>query len=99
MTIRAVLIAIPIVVLGWLGTLVTISLLTDAAPASVVLFPDQEFINRLTPDMAVLSANRWSLILTSDEPDFARRLYRNGALVVLPAGLVGCIPLGDLKKS
>lgn len=93
MTIRAVLIAVPSMFLGWLAVLVLVGLFTDAAPASVVLFPSDAFRENLPEGAAVLNAPRYALTLTSETSGFARSLYRSGALIVLPAGLVGCLPL------
>ncbi|MCO6384495.1 MAG: hypothetical protein JXQ91_08755 [Vannielia sp.] len=66
---------------------------SDAAPAAVVLLPGPGFLAALPGDAAIVSQNRVSLTLKSKQPDFAARLYRAGALLVLPAGLTGCLPL------
>ncbi|MBS8228692.1 hypothetical protein DYI42_20900 [Vannielia litorea] len=66
---------------------------SDAAPAAVVMFPSEGFIAALPSDAAVISAGPATVTLKSDTPDFAARLYAAGALLVLPAGLTGCLPL------
>lgn len=93
MTIRRLLLALPAMFAGWLAVLVMVGLFSDAAPGAVVLLPPTDLIGRLDPDIAVMAAGRFSVTVTSDAPDLARRLYRAGAPLVLPAGLPGCLPL------
>ena len=93
MTIRSLLIALPLLLAGWLSTLVVVSLMTDKAPASVVLFPTSHLLQNLPEDVSILQLNAMSITLTSKMPNLARRLYQSGALIVLPAGLAGCLPL------
>ena len=93
MTIRAFLIAIPAMFLGWVLVLVAVGLLTDEAPASVVLFPSEDFLNALPVGASVLGTGLYSITLKSDAPRFAQSLYQSGAMIVLPAGLPGCLPL------
>ncbi|WP_372574930.1 hypothetical protein [Ruegeria jejuensis] len=93
MTIRRVLIALPLLVLGWLSTLVAVSLMSDAAPGYVVVLPSSDFMERLEPDMSVLAASQVTVTLAAEDPRAALRLYRAGARLVLPAGLPGCLPL------
>ena len=84
---RSIILALPLMALGWLATLVAVGLLSDAAPGQVVLFPREDFVADLPFDAAVLGSNGWSVTLKSDEPALARALYRQGA------GLPGCLPL------
>lgn len=93
MTIKTLCIALPCLIAGWIAVLSMVALTTDAAPAYVILFPPEGLINALSEETAVLSARQFSITLTSEEPGFARSLYSHGALVVLPAGLPGCLPL------
>jgi hypothetical protein len=92
MTIRAVLLALPLVALGWIGTLSAVMVLSDAAPGAVVLFPAPDLVQRMG-DGAVVGQTRFTLTIRSDAPDLGPRLYRAGGLLVLPAGLPGCLPL------
>ncbi|WGW04695.1 hypothetical protein [Tropicibacter oceani] len=93
MTIRTVLIGVPAMLLGWIVTLVLVALLSDAAPAYAVLFPDGAFLGALPRDVSILASSDFSVTVTSDSPGLAATLYRQGALVVLPAGLRGCLPM------
>ncbi|WP_412564364.1 hypothetical protein [Thalassobius sp. MITS945101] len=93
MTIKSVLIALPLMLLGWVATLVLVGLLSDAAPAQVVLWPGVDFTADLATDIRVIGATSWSVTLESDQPALARKLYAAGAWLVLPAGLPGCLPL------
>lgn len=93
MTIRTLSIALPCLIAGWIAVLSIVAFTTDAAPAYVILFPPEGLINALSEETAVLSARQFSITVTSEKPGFAGSLYNMGALVVLPAGLPGCLPL------
>ncbi len=93
MTIRALISALPLLALGWLATLSAVALITDEAPAYVVLFPSDRFLGALPNGTSVLAASDISVTLTSDQTGFARSLYGQGARLVLPAGLAGCLPM------
>ncbi|MEL7027088.1 MAG: hypothetical protein AAGO57_07675 [Pseudomonadota bacterium] len=99
MTIKQVLLALPCLGLGWLAVLVVVGLLSDEAPAAVVILPGDTFANDLDADFAILAANGFSLTVRSDLPDVAERLYAAGALLVLPAGLPGCLPLPKALRT
>ena len=92
MTIRAVFMAVPVVLMGWIGVLTVVAYVGDGAPAYVVLFPAQNFLENIPESSSILATSIASVTLTSDEAGFARSLYRNGAWLVLPAGLPGCLP-------
>ena len=87
--------ALPLVVAGWLGVLVLVGLLTDVAPGYVVVLPKAGLLDDLPQESGVLSATRFSVTLANPGGGFARDLWRRGALLVLPAGLPGCLPLPD----
>jgi len=100
MTIRQFLMAIPLLFVAWISVLVAVGLLSDEAPASVVFFPSEKFTTNLPDGAAVLAKSRFTITLRSDEPQFAKSLYKRGARIVLPAGLAGCLPLSFiLPKS
>jgi hypothetical protein len=84
--------ALALALAGWIGTMAVVMVLTDAAPAAVVLFPADGFLAR-APEAAVLGCGPFWLVLEAGKPGFGRALYRAGALLVLPAGLTGCLPL------
>jgi hypothetical protein len=92
MTIRTLSIALPCLIAGWIAVLSMVALTTDSAPAYVILFPPEGLSNALSEETAILSARQFSITVTSEEPGFAGSLYKKGALVVLPAGLPGCLP-------
>jgi len=93
MTIRGVLLALPLMLAGWISVLLAVSYFSDEAPAQVVLFPDPHFLSNLPADISVMGSNSWSVTLSSPESQFARSLYAKGARLVLPAGLLGCLPV------
>ncbi len=79
--------------IGWFAVLAGVMLLSDDAPAAVVMFPDATFLNSLPDGTAILSQNAISVTLTSEMTGFGAALYQAGAIMVLPAGLSGCAPL------
>ena len=81
------------VVTGWVAVLATVMMLSDGAPAALVMFPDAAFLADLPEGIAITGQNAISVTLTSQTPDIARVLYHAGATLVLPAGLLGCAPL------
>jgi hypothetical protein len=81
------------VAVGWIGLLAAMMLLSDDAPAALVLFPDSALMRDLPPGVSILSRNAFSVTLSGEAGDFAQSLYRAGAKLVLPAGLLGCAPL------
>ena len=89
---RAVCLAIPFVLMGWIGVLTTVAFVSDRAPAYVVLFPSQILLENIPESSSILATSIASVTLTSDETGFARALYQSGAWLVLPAGLPGCLP-------
>ena len=91
MTIRQICLALPLLVMGWVLTLVLVSYYTDKAPAHVVLFPSHDFLQHMPDHMRITDATGWSVTITSDVPELAKTLYASGALIVLPSGLKGCV--------
>lgn len=85
------LVAVPLVLAGWVGVLALVARLGGEAPALLVLFPPNGLIGALPDGVAVVDAGPVSLTL-SGGGDLAAQLYRLGAPLVLPAGLEGCLP-------
>ncbi len=83
----------PLVLAGWIGTMAAVTFLTDAAPASVVVIGKASVLDHLPDGTAVLGAGPMGLTLANEMEGFGPALYRAGALLVLPAGLAGCLPL------
>jgi hypothetical protein len=79
--------------LAWLTLMALIMRFSDTAPLAVVLLPGDALLAQLPPEMAVVSRSAVSITLRSDAPDIAARLYDAGAMLVLPAGLEGCLDL------
>lgn len=78
---------------GWLGVLLLMSLLSDAAPGAIVLWPAQDLVDHLPPGLAVTGAGLWWLAVAGNVDQMGWQLYSAGATLVLPAGLPGCLPL------
>jgi hypothetical protein len=72
-------------------TYATLTLVPGAAKAALVIRPTPELINHLSSDIRILKWNKWSLQVTSTEPDFVQSLYRSGAILVLPVRKSGCL--------
>ncbi len=70
-----------------------VTYLTDSAPAAVVVLGQDAVLKGLPPGTAVLGEGRLGLTLANDMAGFGPALYRAGAVLVLPAGLSGCLPL------
>lgn len=85
------LVALPLVALGWIGTLALVMRLGGAAPAALVILPGEGFIAALPAGVAVVSSGPVSVTLRGGD-DLVATLYRLGATLVLPAGLTGCLP-------
>jgi hypothetical protein len=90
--IRKGLIALPVLVAVWIGTLALVMRLGGPAPGAFVPFPPAAMLNRLPQDIAVIDRTAVSLTFKADRPDLVARLYEAGAWIVLPAGLQACIP-------
>lgn len=93
MTIRRWFLALICVFFGWIGTLLTVMLVTDAAPGAIVLFPAERFVAELPAGAAVVGGGTAWIAVRSNLPDLGATLYRAGGRLVLPAGLPGCLPL------
>ncbi len=99
MTIKQLLLGLPLVLVAWIAIMALVMRFSDAAPAAIVLFPSPEFMAALPENVAVIAGNSVSVSLSSDTPGFGATLYRAGALLVLPAGLTGCLPLPGQKRT
>jgi hypothetical protein len=89
---RRAALGLALVLAGWIGVMATVMLVSDAAPAAVVVLPGRDFAARM-PEGAIVARTALTLTVKSDAPGLGRKLYRAGALLVLPAGLPGCLPL------
>lgn len=85
------LIALPLVALGWIGTLALVMRLGGEAPAALVMFPPEGMLRGLPADVSVVTSGPVSVTLRGGT-DLVATLYALGAPLVLPAGLTGCLP-------
>lgn len=88
---RAVLAALPLALGCWLGVLALAARLDGAEAEALVLWPPENLVARLPPEVAVTSEGPVSLTLRGGE-GLVAALYAAGAPLVLPAGLAGCLP-------
>ena len=84
--------SVVLVFLGWMSLFVGVMYFDDAAPGALALFPNEEFMSRLPSNTGILDIGSFWIILRSDDADLGKKLYEAGALIVLPAGLLGCFP-------
>ena len=94
-TIRRGLLVALLLFASWIAVMALVMRFSDAAPAAVVILPGEGFLAALPADAAIVAQGPATVTLKSETPAFARRLYAAGALLVLPAGLTGCLPLPD----
>jgi hypothetical protein len=85
------LVALPLVALGWIGTLAVVMRLSGEAPAALVMFPPEGLIRALPAEVSVVSFGPASITLRGGD-NLVATLYALGAPLVLPAGLTGCLP-------
>lgn len=93
MTIRRTLLTMLAVVVGWVTVLASVTLVSDAAPGAWAFFPGEGFFAALPEGAAVVGQGPFWVTIRSDAPGLGGDLYAAGALLVLPAGLTGCLPL------
>ncbi|WP_338548542.1 hypothetical protein [Roseovarius phycicola] len=93
MTIRTWGVALICVAGGWLATVLTVMVVSDAAPGAIVLLPSRDFVNNLPEGAAVVGGGGLWLAVRGDTEGLGLALYRAGGRMVLPAGLPGCLPL------
>ncbi len=93
MTIKTWAVSLGAAIIGWFGIQVFVMYFTDAAPVAVALFPSAALIASLPQDVSVVGGGANWIAARSDAPDLGKSLYAAGALVFLPAGLPGCLPL------
>jgi hypothetical protein len=92
--VRHIVVALPIVLLAWIGVLAGVMRITGQAPAALVMLPPDGFLARLPPGVAVTARGPVSVTVRSDDRGLVAALYAAGAPLVLPAGLTGCLPQG-----
>lgn len=98
MIIRRLVLALPVVFLGWIGVMALVMRLSDAAPAAVVPLPGAAVLAHLPEGTGILELSPYAVTL-ANRPGLARDLYAAGAWLVLPAGLTGCLPLSKAKRT
>ncbi len=98
MTIKRILLALPLVFVGWIAVMAGVMRFSDAAPAAVVPMPSKVFLRNLPTEAAILDVSGFAVTF-ANRPDLAEDLYEAGAWIVLPAGLTGCLPLSKRQKE
>jgi hypothetical protein len=86
------LLALPLVLAGWLAVLALVMRLGGDAPAALVILPPDGFAATLPDGIAIVSRGPFSLTVRANAPGLVATLYHLGARLVLPAGLTGCLP-------
>ena len=78
------------VAVAWIAVLALVLRFTGDAPAALVVFPSDAFLQNLPSGIAILDASSFTVSLIGITPNFVADLYASGAWLVLPAGLTGC---------
>ncbi|MEX3015958.1 hypothetical protein [Gymnodinialimonas hymeniacidonis] len=89
---KRILIALPVVLIGWIAILALVMRLGGEAPAAFVPFPPAGLISALPENVTITGRSPISLTLRSEADNLPAQLYEAGAYLVLPAGLEACIP-------
>lgn len=89
---KRLLLALPVVIVAWIGILALVMRLGGDAPAAFVPFPPSDFAAALPAEVAITGRSAISLTLRSEAENLPAQLYEAGAWLVLPAGLEACIP-------
>ena len=82
--------------IGWFGAMVVLMLVFDISSKALVVGPGLTIAEQIPEDVSLLDADPYSLIVTSDEPGYVRRLYASGAWIVFPSLNPGCLDLNAL---
>lgn len=98
MIISRSLLALPLIFVAWIALMATVMRFSDAAPAAIVPFPSEKLLASLPVDVGILRMGQSALVV-ANRPEMTRALYEAGALLVLPAGLAGCLPLTDAQRA
>jgi hypothetical protein len=77
-----------------LAAYVAITLVPGNAQAVTVIMPNESLRAGLPPNVSVIWWGDYTAQLASNDPDFVRRLYAAGAVLVLPTLDAFCISLG-----
>jgi hypothetical protein len=80
----------------WFAVTAAMTISPGVTQAATIIFPTMVLMNNLPDNVSVLRWDRVTASVTSADPDFVRRLYGAGALLVLPARKTGCM---DLRKD
>jgi hypothetical protein len=91
MTARRLILALPLVLIGWISILAGVMRITGNAPAALVILPPADLLSHLPAGTAVVSIGPYSVTVKGGE-GLVTALYDAGARLVLPAGLTGCLP-------
>lgn len=88
---RRLALALPVVLVAWIALLALVMRLSGQAPAALAILPPGGMLAALPPGAAVTSTGPYS-VTVSGGAGLVADLYAAGALLVLPAGLTGCLP-------
>lgn len=89
---RRLILALPVLFVGWIATLAIVLRLGGEAPGVFVPFPPAGLISALPEGVAITGSSPISLTLQADSASLVTDVYAAGAWLVLPAGLEACIP-------
>ena len=87
------------IVFGWFGTMATVMVVSEIAPASIAIVSDATVLASFPRNINLMRSRKHALILTSNKPGYVRQLYQSGVWLVLPALRNGCLDLNGVKNG
>ncbi|MCP4318654.1 MAG: hypothetical protein GY789_22320 [Hyphomicrobiales bacterium] len=82
------------ITLAWFASKALFMVVTENAPAALVLVPGVGFLDRAPSDLRLLKAGDNILVVAAGDAGYVRRLYGAGAWLVLPSLRNVCLDLG-----
>ena len=78
---------------GWFVFMAGFMLVSEAAPAALVIAPRAGFLDNAPRDTQLMRGGETVLVVAPGRDGYVRRLYASGAWLVLPALRNGCLDL------
>ena len=88
-----------LIVAGWFVFMAGFMLVSEAAPAALVIAPRAGFLDDAPRDMQLMRGGETVLVVAPGGDGYVRRLYASGAWLVLPALRNGCLDLSATGQA
>ena len=80
---------------AWFVAIPLLTLIPGMSNSVRVYRPSEVFLEHLPEGSNIVSWSDRSIALSSDVPNFVLSLYKSGAILVLPAGMTGCVDIAN----